>query len=97
MPISGMLVTLASDHALADAALRAIGNHDCIELGVRDGRKLATVIDAPNAHEDRRLRVWLDDLPGVEYTDVIFIAFDGDGAPAAGGMPHHRMKPEIPR
>lgn len=95
MPISGMLITLVSGHAHADAAVQAISNDKHIRLGVRDGRKLAAVIDSANADEDRRLRTWLDDLPGVEYTDVVFIGFDGDES-AADDMPHHRMKQEIP-
>ncbi len=97
MPISGLLVTLASDHALADAARQAIGNDKLIELGVCDGRKLAAVIDAPDANEDRRVRAWLDELPGVVYTDVVFIAFDVDEAPVTGDPPNRRIKPESPR
>lgn len=78
MPVSGLLLTLDSNPARADAVLRAIGNDQHIELGVRDGRKQAAVIDASDERENRRLWTWLDNLPGVEHIDVVFISIDTD-------------------
>ncbi len=78
MPISGLMVTLTSDAETSDAALRAMRDFDAIELGVRNGRRVAAVLDTPTDEHNRRAWRWLNDLDGVSLVDVLFVSFDED-------------------
>jgi hypothetical protein len=83
MPLSSLLITLRDDGPEAAAALRELERHARIELGLRRGRRVAAVVDTPDAAEDQRLWAWLQELSGVAMVDVLFVYFDGGGKPSA--------------
>ncbi len=94
MPVSGLMLTLDVDPTRAEDALRAIGRDDRCELGQRAGRRQAAVIDTPDEQANRRLWRWLNDLPGIEHVDVVFVSLDAevDGEPRRNHSPEQSMQ-----
>ncbi len=74
MPISGWIVTLASDADQAARALRELCSHPCIELGAAAPgamQRFPVVVDTPDEAQNEALWVWLGELPGVLHVDVV--------------------------
>lgn len=78
MPISGLAITLARDAALAEDAKRALAADQRVELGPQHQNRIAAITDTRSQTEDRRLRDWINALPGVTYVDITFIHLDDD-------------------
>ncbi len=78
MPVSGLVLTLSSDPARQADARRTLSEMPSIELGPRDGRRVAAVLDTVD--EDANRCDWrrLNDLDGVEHIDVTFVSLDHD-------------------
>ena len=76
MPISGLAITLSVDEARALSAQQAMADEQRVEIGPRNGRRLAATIETASQDEDRRLREWMTALDGVEHIDIVFIHFD---------------------
>ena len=76
MPISGLVLTLSKDEKAAEKAFQALSSRGELECGAPMGGKLPAIADTPGADEDRELWKWMNDLPGVDFVDVVFIAFD---------------------
>ncbi len=77
MAVSALIVTLSEDAALADAALRAIGRDARFTLGeVQVDRRVAVVLDTPEAVDDQAAHDWLRGLRGVEFVDVVLVYLD---------------------
>ena len=81
MAISGLVVTLADDQAVADAAVALLKADPRLTIGERFGRRLALVADTPSVPADRSLWDELRQTPGVVYVDVTFVHLDTDPAP----------------
>jgi len=92
MPISGLAITLARDSTLADAARRALDNDGRVELGPEHAHRIAATIETQSQQEDRRLREWIDALPGVTHVDIAFIHFDDE--PPVDGAGARSTRPE---
>ena len=76
MPISGLSIVLSPDAQCAEQACEAIGREPRIEVGERQGARLAIVSETQSTDEDKQLWNWLWDLPGVAHVDVAFIHFE---------------------
>lgn len=83
MPVSGVVVTFTHDAEARDRALAALRRDRSVELGRRDGVRIAAVLDTPSEDENRRLWQWLNALPGVCHVDVVFVSFDDEQPYAA--------------
>lgn len=84
MPISGLVLTLSADPALAAAATAALDARPEITPGAARERWLPVALDANDDTESRALHDWLQALPGVEFVDVVYVNFETDSvAPAA--------------
>lgn len=81
MPISGLVVTLARDSDRALEGLRVLDAESRIEIGVRQGRKVAIVSTTDSPAEDRALWNSLESCPGIRHLDVVFIDFDREHQP----------------
>jgi len=76
MPVSGLKILLSGDEGERKRALDAIRRHPSIEMGVRADRHLAAVVDARDDNANRAIWGWLNELPGVEHVDVVFVSID---------------------
>lgn len=76
MPVSGLVITLAEDSSAMRHALTAMLQSGRVELGARDGRKLAAVLDTPTEQANKDAWQWLSALPGVRHIDVVFVSLD---------------------
>lgn len=74
MMTSGLVVRLNSDSP--EAALAAIHTAPSLTVGEQYGDWLTVVVETPDAVESERLFVWLQDLPGVESVEVVFVHWD---------------------
>ena len=88
MSVSGLVITLEPDRALAERSLRALADDPRLSLGAQFGRRLAAVADTPDTQADRALIDDLRALPGIIHVDVVFVSVDGaapcpDDPPAA--------------
>lgn len=84
MAVSGIVVTLSEDSALAAAALGALRADGRLTLGERFGARVAAVAENAGVAEDGAMWDDLHALPGVERVDVTFVALD-DPAPFQEG------------
>lgn len=73
--ISGLVITLTADRALADDAVRVIAEHEALEVSERVDRWLPVSLEADDA---RPVHDWLESLEGVEMVDVVFVSTDAD-------------------
>jgi hypothetical protein len=88
MPISGLVVTLADNPVLQQAALAAMREHPALELGERRCNQVALVVESACEEEDRLIWEWLHALPGVAMVVVAFIHFDDEpGAESDAPVP----------
>ena len=88
MPVSGLILSLAADPALAESALATIATRSEFVLGERAGRQVPAAADARDDAHARDLHDWLMALPGIEFVDVVYVNFSGDDdgpAPAEAG------------
>jgi hypothetical protein len=76
MPISGLVVTLARNSDRALEGMNTLSAESRIEVGVRQGRKVAVVSTTQSPAEDRTLWNSLESSPGIRHLDVVFIDFD---------------------
>jgi len=82
MPITGLILTLSEDAALAETALWVLARRPELELGERVGCRIPASADTPSMKEDKDLQEWLTEVPGVRFVDVVW-AWIEDG-PEAG-------------
>ena len=82
MPVAGLSLTLNQDEALASAAVGQLFARDEIQLGEMEGRYIAAVVDTPGSGESRDLHRWIENLPGVDFIDVVYVGFDDAHSPA---------------
>lgn len=92
MAVSGLVVTLAQDPALAEASLAALVRDARLTLGERFGRRLSLVAETPGPREDRQLCDDLRAMPGVVHVDVTFVGFD-EGTRTPGDSINDRTEP----
>ena len=76
MPVSGLVVTFSDDKLISDQAFIAIKNNPQINIGPRQEKRMAIVLDTDSSLEDRILWDWLNTLPGVLFVDVVFVGFE---------------------
>ena len=93
MPISGLVITLSKDPALAEQALAFLNGDRRIELGERRGPCQPIVVDTADMHEDRRLRAQLCEQNGILKVDVTFVNFDEENGRRATGSEAPVMTP----
>ncbi len=85
MPISGLVITLSNDPALAEQALAFLNGDRRIELGERRGPCQPIVVDTTDLHEDHRLRAQVCEQDGILKVDVTFVGFDEENGRRATG------------
>ena len=83
MPVAGLSLTLNQDEALASAAVAQLYSRDEVQLGEMDGRYIAAVTDTPDPAGSRDLHRWIESLPGIDFTDVVYVGFDEQRSPSA--------------
>lgn len=83
MPISGLRITLAADGAEARSACDELASCAVLELGRREGRYLAAVLDTETEDCNKQIWHWLTSRRGVVNIDVVFVGFDDAGDPQA--------------
>lgn len=76
MPVAGLTLTLHHDTQLAAGAVEEMRHKPGIEIGKGNGRWLAAVIDCEDQSGCRDLHRWIESLPGVDFADVVYVAFD---------------------
>jgi hypothetical protein len=69
---SGLVITLSQDPALARDARAALANRPEIQLGEQRGRWLAAALRVGNPRDEH---AWIEQLPGVELVEVVFVGF----------------------
>lgn len=75
MPVSGLVLTLARDHAVCAAALSDLRDFPALALGEHSAGRLAAVLEADDyARHDAHLAA-LRAVPGVVWVDVVFHDF----------------------
>jgi hypothetical protein len=75
-----LILTLADDRDCADAALVALREDPCFELGAQEGRRLAVALDTPDEATNKRRWRWLRAQPGVAFVDLLFVHLDDDAS-----------------
>lgn len=90
MPISGLVIRLAPSDALARDAVAQLDAHEHIELGPCEHGRLAVVVETPSQELDKQLWIWINDLPGVEFVDVVYVHLDDDDVES--GEPGNRTR-----
>lgn len=76
--VSGLVLTLSIDTALADAAIHALRAHPRLTVGEEWGRWVPVSIEADDDRGCRDLHDWISSLKGVVYVDVVAVTFDND-------------------
>ena len=76
MPVSGLVVTFSDDKLISDQAFNAIESNPQINIGPRNDKRMAIVLDTDSNLKDRFLWDWLNALPGVLFVDVVFVGFE---------------------
>lgn len=71
MPVSGLIISLSEDRRERDGALQAIKHHNAISTGEPQGLRLPVVVDTPCSEADREVWLWLHELPGVLFVDLV--------------------------
>ena len=87
MPISGLVLTLSADAALADQAVAKLHTRPEFTLGECNDRWLPVALDAADDAASRDLHDWLNALPGVEFVDVVYVDFSEDSEAPASATP----------
>ena len=83
MPISGLILTLNADAALAAQAVATLSTRPEFLPGARNARWLPVAMEARDDAASRDLHDWLNALPGVDFVDVVYVNFDEDEATAS--------------
>lgn len=76
MQVSGLLLTLAHDEALAARALAAIECRPDLLPGGLHEHWLPVAMEAADDAASRATHDWLQALPGVEFVDVVSVHFE---------------------
>lgn len=76
MSISGLVITLADDGPAAVRAERVLAGDPYLQLGPRQGRRIAALAVTPSPAEDRRLWESLHALEEIVRVDVVYVALD---------------------
>lgn len=84
MPISGLLITLDSDEAMAEQAVASMRRDQRVEVGDRIGSRLPVVLETAGPDDDRAFIEGLRSLGGVRFVEVAYIHFDGARGPDDG-------------
>lgn len=74
MPVSGLVITFAPNADGGRAAWAALDQCPALELGVREGQRVAAVLSTGTEHENKAMWRWLNELPGVDHVDVVFVS-----------------------
>lgn len=83
MGISGVVITLAEEHAQAGEALASLRTAKGVTLGEvsrRNPRLWPAVLEAPDAKGDEQLYSWVEGLSGVAWVQLAFASFDEDSS-----------------
>lgn len=76
MPVSGLVLILSEDESTHAATLQAIGNDPRVEVGPRQGRRLAVVVDTDSSEQDKEVWNRLQSLAGVDLVELTFVGFE---------------------
>ncbi|TWU04627.1 chaperone NapD [Stieleria varia] len=82
MPISGLVITFASQVEEHSAAIESLHEVPEIEIGNASGSKLAIVVDSADKRRDQQIWNMVRELPGVIDLAVAMVAFDEDNETA---------------
>ncbi|MBN9121611.1 MAG: hypothetical protein J0I06_21105 [Planctomycetes bacterium] len=75
MPVSGLVVSVASDDAV-ERVVKHIAGDGWFTVGERKGLRLAVAAHSDDRHMTERQHEWLRQLPGVVKVDVAFVYLD---------------------
>lgn len=78
MPVSGLVLTLSANGGTAAEAISALKARPEIECEAPRGNKLPVAVDTLDRTKDQALWRWINELPGVDFIDVVFISFPED-------------------
>jgi hypothetical protein len=78
MITSGLVLTLNADAARADQALAALRTRPEFAIGERNGQWLPVAMEVADDAASRAAHDWLNQLPGVDFVDVVYVNFEGD-------------------
>ncbi len=76
MPVSGLVLILSEDESTHAATLQAIGDDPRVEVGPRQGRRVAVVVDTDSSDEDKVVWHRLQSLAGVDLVELTFVGFE---------------------
>jgi hypothetical protein len=76
MIISGLVITLSADMALAAQVIETLRARHEFLPGQPNDRWLPVAMEAPDDAVGRHLHDWLQGLHGVEYVDVVSVHFE---------------------
>ena len=72
MGISGLVVTLDRDKALAEQAIVALADRAGVTVGPRAGDRLPVVVEEDTGRLTQKLHRWVLDLPGVVKASLVY-------------------------
>lgn len=93
MPVSGLVVTLSADAALAAGAVSMLRCLPGVELGERRDARLPVVTEAASSAAAHDLHDAIRALPGVIHVDVTFVAYEDDGGATSPQAPTGALQP----
>jgi nitrate reductase NapAB chaperone NapD len=76
MPVCGLVVTLNPHPPQTEAALAALEAHRHISCGPPNGCRLPVVIEADESAAGAALLKWVECVPGVVSTSLVWAAWD---------------------
>lgn len=83
---SGLVLTLNADPAVARQAQALLQSRPELTLGECNQRWLPLVAETPDVPASRDLHDWLNQLPGVEFVDVVHVSFEDAESPNPTSM-----------
>lgn len=76
MITSGLVLTLNADAALAEQAVASLRARPEFTPGERNDRWLPVALEAADDAASRAAHDWLNQLPGVDFVDVVYVNFE---------------------
>ncbi len=78
MITSGLVLTLNADAVLAGQAMASLRTRPEFTPGERNDRWLPVALEAADDATSRAAHDWLNQLPGVDFVDVVYVNFEGE-------------------
>jgi nitrate reductase NapAB chaperone NapD len=76
MPISGLVITLATPDVTVEQVRQVLAGEPSLSCGELLGDQLPVILETEDDQKSREVHDWLLSLPGVLQVDVVFVGLE---------------------